>query len=77
MKSWLYYALAFALVAAPIGWLSAGFLAAQDELIPATLHRGYRSGNYSEVALITSIMTFVITLLVGLGRRSSGRETKA
>lgn len=74
MKAWLYYAFAAALLAAPVGWIVAGVLAARGEFIPAHYRRWYLSGNYIETAVVSALLVFVIVLLVGFARRSTKRS---
>jgi hypothetical protein len=73
MKSWLYYALAAALIAAPIGWLAAGFLkAVENPVLSSQLHRPlYVTGEYDGAATLAAVFAFASTLLIGKGRCST------
>lgn len=70
MKAWLFYSFAAALVAAPLGWISAGILLALSaEMLPAQVHRPlYQSGDHVLAATVAAVIAFVVVTLVGLGR---------
>jgi hypothetical protein len=71
MKSSIYYSMAAAVSAAPIGWLIGGVIAANEQykFVPNRPH--YVSGNYLEEALIAAVFVFTIIFLIGCGRASS------
>jgi hypothetical protein len=81
MKTWMYYAFAAALLAAPVGWITAGILAAlENPLQSRAVHRSlYHDGNYAHAAIAAALIAISVTLLIGQARRSlrgSGRTSR-
>lgn len=74
MKAWFYYAAAGALLAAPLGWIVAGALRAQSDILAVGSRLRYVSGNYVEAALLAATIAFVAILMVGLGKRYTRRH---
>jgi hypothetical protein len=75
---WLsFYALAAALGAAPLGWITGGVLAAlANPLYPKTTHRPfYEPGDYTSTAAVAACLAFALTVLLAKARCSIPRST--
>jgi len=73
MKAILLHAIATAIIAAPIGWILAGVLAALADPLGRAVHILYVPGDHSEAAALAACLSFVASWLILFARRSSRR----